>query len=210
MNTSAILQCFLDAAESMIGFRDELCRLDLILGDGDHGVTIARGYQAVVNQVSLAPGLSAEDFFFQISDCLMESMGGAIGPVYALLYESLALAHRERDEITVSSLGKGMMNAVREIGSACQVKQGEKTVYDALVPAALALSESQEASLAHALRAALVAAQTGRDATGAMPAQKGRARFSQDRSIGPLDPGACSFTLWLEALLNAVEKRMET
>ena len=58
MNTSAILQCFLDAAESMIGFRDELCRLDLILGDGDHGVTIARGYQAVVDQVSLAPGLS--------------------------------------------------------------------------------------------------------------------------------------------------------
>lgn len=199
------MQCVLDAANEMPKYTKELCLLDTKIGDGDHGVTIERGYRSISRE--LQPTDEAADFCKKYSQIVSDNMGGAIGPVYYYFWNSLSTAVKGSEVITAEVLAQGFEKAAAKIMTACSVKPGDKTVLDAIIPAAQAMAEHRHEPLAQALAAAVKAADQGREATLDMVAQKGRAKFLAEKSQGHYDAGAASFVLWLKELEKAIKAK---
>lgn len=196
--------CVLRAAAAMPGYRDELCRLDMGIGDGDHGVTVERGFSAVSELFSGDPGDGGQPFYQRLSDTLAASMGGAIGPIYGLFFAGIGAGLKDADRVDAKALAAAMLLATQKVMRVAKVNPGEKTIVDAMLPACEAMTSAEGLPLAEALRRACEAAEQGARRTVDMRAAKGRARFLKERSIGYRDAGASSFTLYLEALRDQV------
>jgi dihydroxyacetone kinase phosphoprotein-dependent L subunit len=202
------LKCIRIAAGNMAQYREMLCLLDTAVGDGDHGVTIARGYQKVVDQVPLTPDTAPAAFLESVGLTMSSSMGGAIGPVYGIFYSEIAKTFLDVSDLDTPLLAKGMRQAVEQIKQICQVNTRDKTVVDAMEPTVKALENAGTQPLLQTLTQAVQKAEEGRDNTADMVARKGRAKYNKERSVGQIDAGACSFACWLKELTNAVA-RME-
>jgi phosphoenolpyruvate---glycerone phosphotransferase subunit DhaL len=192
------------AAEVIDASRDELCRLDAVAGDGDHGVTMALAARAVRQAVAASPDASSSELVARLA-LAMGSVGGAIGPIYASALIAIAGTLRglpPGEPLTVAqalACGEAAETAITAIGGA---KPGDKTVLDAVNPAVAALrgASSAGAGLGEALDAAAIAARGGAESTAAMIASAGRASRLGERSRGLADPGASSFALIMGAL----------
>lgn len=196
--------CVLAAASAMPVHRDALCKLDMGIGDGDHGVTVERGFLAVQDLFQGDPGDGDRAFYQQMGDVLSTSMGGAIGPIYGLFFAGLGGALANAEEVDAKNLGDAMASAVQKVMRMARVKSGEKTIVDAMLPACEAMQAASDETLLSALVAACEAAESGAERTVSMQATKGRARFLWEKSVGYRDAGASSFVLYLEALRDAV------
>lgn len=133
-------------------------------------------------------------------------MGGAIGPIYDLFFQGIGAGLRQAETINARVLGEAMVLAAQKIMRIAKAQPGEKTILDAMQPASEALLAAVDLPLSDALRMACLAAERGAESTRDMLAVKGRARFLKEKSIGYRDAGASSFTLYLEALTDAVIK----
>lgn len=184
----ARVRAAIDAAcRALLEAEDELNRLDGVVGDGDCGSALARGAWAwLVHPVegSAARQLRA------LSDSARREVGGTSGPLYAagLLRASEALA-AGTDWPTAFRAG---VDAVAELGGA---SVGDRTMMDALVPAAHDASKG--------LVAATAAARHGAESTVEQTARRGRSSYLGDRVHGHPDPGAVAVTVWLEAMRDA-------
>lgn len=185
--------------------RAELSELDRLIGDGDHGENLDRGFTAVHGKLaSVSRPELVGDVLKIVATTLMSTVGGASGPLYgtAFLRAAKAAATPEVDaDGLVALLGAGLEGIVVR-GKATT---GEKTMVDAWAPAVAAAQATAVAggSSVAVLRAAARAARTGADATVPMQATKGRASYLGERSIGHLDPGAQSSALILAAAAQA-------
>jgi dihydroxyacetone kinase-like protein len=186
---------------------DYLTQLDAAIGDGDHGINMRRGFDAVGKALaaqgdSVAPGR----LLILAGKTLVSTVGGASGPLWgsALRRAGRALGDAPTfDGIALADALDAAVAAVVELGAAAP---GDKTMIDALVPACAALREALAggAALPVALTAAADAAAAGAEATVPMQARKGRASYLGERSIGHQDPGATSATIVVRALQRAV------
>ncbi|MFD6392613.1 dihydroxyacetone kinase subunit DhaL [Nocardia sp. NPDC060259] len=184
---------------------DELTALDAAIGDADHGSNMRRGTAAVVAALDDDPQPTAGAVLKQVGMVLVRSVGGASGPLYGTFFlrGATATGDGELDGPTFAAAFRAGLGGVVARGKA---ELGDKTMVDALVPAADALDEqvAAGADLAVALDAALAAATTGRDATIPLVARKGRASYLGERSVGHQDPGATSATLLVAAARQAL------
>lgn len=193
--------------EMMSGRTEELTHADQVIGDGDHGLAMERGFRAARETLAEEPapddvGLLLERF----GTAMLTSMGGASGPVYGSLFRRGAQplkGDRAFDARSLATFLEAGLIGVQERGRA---KVGDKTLVDALAAAAEAARASSEESLGHAFAAAAAAANEGKERTRGMRATMGRARSLGDRSIGHVDPGALSFALMMEAWSAAVDR----
>jgi ATP-dependent dihydroxyacetone kinase len=186
----------LEAAEPI------LTDLDSKAGDGDLGLSMTRGAEAIR---ALGPGAWADapTALTGIGDALRRAIGGSSGPFYAtaLLRAARTLPAMPTPGDWAKSFRAGV-EALAELGGA---KRGDRTMLDALLPAA----DAFEASLrrgegpAVALQAAAAAAEAGAAATAAMRPRLGRASYLGDRVIGIRDGGATAVAIWLRALSQA-------
>lgn len=158
--------------------RDELNALDAAVGDGDHGTTLERGLRRAVAAPS---GGRAKAF--------MRAAGGASGTLFGLV---LLEIERHLDEGV--DIAEGLGRAVARIRDLGEVREGDKSMIDALGPASDALSQGR------GLQAAVAAATAGREATREMAARRGRAQYVENGGRGRLDPGAVSSVMILETL----------
>lgn len=161
--------------------KDRLNALDAALGDGDHGATLLRG---LTRAAAAGDGARARAF--------MRASGGASGTLFGLVLHEIE-QHLEAG----ADLAAGLARAERRIRDLGQVTPGDKSMIDALSPAVAALKGGD-------LAAAVSAAETGRDATVAMTARRGRAQYVEAGGKGHIDPGAVSLTMML-ALLAELE-----
>lgn len=171
--------------------KDFLTELDMPIGDSDHGINLARGFQAVEAKL---PGLAGKDIgtvLKTVGMTLVSTVGGASGPLYgtAFMYAGGKMAGKM--EVNLDDFVVMMETAIDGIKKRGKATTGEQTMLDAMVPALEAIKA--EGTLA----AGLKAAEAGVEATKAMIATKGRASYLGERSIGHQDPGATSFTLML-------------
>jgi dihydroxyacetone kinase-like protein len=204
VTTPALKAYVTAAADAVEASKDDLCRLDAVAGDGDHGVTMALAARAVRQMLAAAPGVSGAELVTKLA-MAMGSVGGAIGPIYAsgLLAIAGSLRAMPPDEpLTVAQMlacAEAAETAITQLGRA---KPGDKTILDALDPAVSALREADAsgAGLDAALNAAAAAAREGAASTAAMIASVGRASRLGERSRGLADPGASSFALIMGAL----------
>jgi dihydroxyacetone kinase-like protein len=192
--------------ESLIEQRGYLTELDSAIGDGDHGTNIARGAAASSNKVDSERPEYVDDLFTLVGMTLVSSVGGASGPLYGTFFLRFAASAGHRQELTLQRLADALDAGVGGVVDRGKAELGDKTMYDAMEPAATAFRAAIEkgADAQAAARAAFEAAAAGRDATADLVARKGRASYLGDRSIGHVDPGAASTALMFEALAEAL------
>ncbi|MFB4313485.1 dihydroxyacetone kinase subunit DhaL [Actinomadura sp. 21ATH] len=192
------------AAELVAAAAERLTRLDAAIGDGDHGHNLDRGLAAAV--AALPADAPPGKTLIAAGRAVVSKTGGASGPLYGTALRRMGKAFGGAEEVDAALLGEGLraaLDGVRELG---QAAGGDKTMVDALVPAAAAYEEALAAGtdLAGCVRAAAGAAEKGAEETVPMQARKGRASYLGPRSAGHMDPGAASTALILRALADVV------
>lgn len=168
--------------------KDYLSQLDTPIGDGDHGGNMARGMAAVVAELESKEFESSQDLFKMVAMQLLSKVGGASGPLYGSAFMGMAKADQNLPLAEILSEGLAM---IQKRGKA---EVGEKTMVDMwspVVDAVKAGNLSQEV-IDQAL-----------EATKDIKATKGRASYVGERSVGHIDPGACSSSLLFKAMLEA-------
>ena len=175
----------------------ELTALDQAIGDGDHGLNMARGFDAVAASADEIAGLGFGAALQKAGMTLVMKVGGASGPLYGsgLMAMGKAAAERPVDAAAAAEMLAAGVEAVKARGKS---DAGAKTMLDVLVPVQAALAEGGAA-------AARAAADEGLEATRPMRATKGRAAFLGERSVGHLDPGARSSALLVHTVCDVVE-----
>ncbi len=184
---------------------DELTELDAAIGDADHGSNMRRGTAAVLDALSQSPPATAAETTRQTAMVLIRSVGGASGPLYGTFFLRFSAAIEETG-LGTAGFAKAFRAGLDGVVTRGKAEAGDKTMYDALAPAAATLDECAAAgtALAEALDRAIAAAQAGSDATVEMVARKGRASYLGPRSIGHRDPGAASAVLLVRAAREAL------
>jgi dihydroxyacetone kinase len=177
----------------------ELTRLDSQAGDGDLGISMARGAAAIR---ALPPGSFANpgEALRQLGECLRRAIGGSSGPFYASAL--LRAARRLGEAPGPSDWAEAFTLAVDAIGELGGARPGDRTMLDALHPAAEAFRSTLEAGQppTAAWEAALRAAEAGAESTSGMRPRLGRASYLGDRALGVPDAGAAAAVIWLRAL----------
>ncbi len=206
MRTTTIHVWMTTIAESVKDRRDYLTQLDAAIGDGDHGVNMDRGFEAVGKALagqdgSLPPG----KLLTVAGKTLVSTVGGASGPLWGTAFRRAGRALGDREELDGRDLVvalRAALDGVVELGAA---QPGDKTMVDALGPGIDALEGALDAGepLESALAAATAAAESGAKATIPLQARKGRASYLGERSVGHQDPGATSTALIVRALGSA-------
>ena len=207
VNAETVHRWLEGAAASLKENRDYLTQLDAAIGDADHGTNMDRGFTAVVTKLGAddaphAPG----PMLIAAGSTLVSTVGGASGPLWGTALRRAGRAIGSGDEFDGAQLAlalRAALDGVVELGAA---EEGDKTMVDSLSPAVHALDESLKsgASIAEALATAQAAGEEGMRATVPLLAQKGRASYLGERSIGHQDPGATSTALILAALAQSV------
>jgi dihydroxyacetone kinase-like protein len=188
-------------AKTVIAEADRLTTLDQAIGDGDHGLNMKRGFEAVLADLDGLSRKPLPDAIKAIGTHLVMKVGGASGPLYGTLF--LTLGKELPAEPTLADVAKAFASAFDAVKARGKSDLGQKTMLDVLGPVRDALSNaSADPQLGDRLkRVATEAAET----TVNMKAIRGRASFLGDRSIGHMDPGACSSALMIAAIVDFLE-----
>ena len=183
--------------------RDELTALDRAIGDGDHGLNMARGFEAIAAIADELAGLPFGKALEKAGMTLVMKVGGASGPLYGSLLMAMGRAAGDGpgSGAEAAAMLRAGVDAVRRRGKSTT---GEKTMLDVLVPV---LEAAEAGDGADAIASVRSAAEAGLAATRDMVATRGRASFLGERSAGHLDPGAKSSALLVEAVLEVIEGR---
>jgi dihydroxyacetone kinase-like protein len=206
VDVGALAAWIRDFARLVAVNKDLLTHLDSAIGDADHGINMDRGMSAVVAALDGEPPASAAALLKLAGMKLVSTVGGASGPLYGTFFLRMATAAGDVAALDADGFAKALRAGLEGVVARGKAEAGDKTMYDALAPSVEALDAELAggASLAAALRAALAAAETGRDATIPMLARKGRASYLGERSVGHQDPGATSVTLLVAAAVSTL------
>jgi dihydroxyacetone kinase-like protein len=184
-------------ADTVIAHADELTTLDQAIGDGDHGINMKRGFEAVLADLDKIAVQPLPKALHALGMTLVMKVGGASGPLYGTLFMQLGKSLPEQP--TLADLTAAVAAAVEAVKARGKSDVGSKTLLDVLAPVLAALREGGD--LLHRLPEVADAAA---DATIPMRAVRGRASFLGDRSIGHIDPGARSSALLVRAVCEAL------
>jgi dihydroxyacetone kinase-like protein len=201
MDATTITTWMNEVAGAVRAERDYLIQLDAAIGDGDHGINMTRGFDAVVQTLAQEEDGTPGKLLTVAGKTLVSKVGGASGPL-CRAGRSLGDAPTFDAMGLVDALDAALASIV-DLGAAVP---GDKTMVDALQPALTALRREVTAgtALPVAMRIAAEAAEAGMRATIPMQARKGRASYLGERSVGHQDPGATSSALMIRALERTV------
>ncbi len=185
---------------------DELNRLDSALGDGDHGTSLSVAFADAAEKIRALERPAPSDILRVTGQSLMNRMGGASGALYGTLFMRASGAVRDKPVLTHDDLKAMWYAAVEGVKQRGKAQPGDKTMIDALQPAAEAFGA--ERSVAESFERAAAAAETGAEKTKGMIAKHGRAKFAHERSLGHMDAGARSITVMFKAM-NACWKESQ-
>lgn len=182
--------------------KDYLTQLDNEIGDGDHGINLARGFEAVEKKLPSLAGGDIGALLKGVGMQLVSTVGGASGPLYGTAFMKAGMACKGLTELDGPAFVKAMEAAVDGIKMRGKATEGEKTMLDALCPALKVMQDEVAAgkSLKEALQDAAAAAEKGVEYTKTIIATKGRASYLGERSLGHQDPGATSSLYLLQVL----------
>ncbi len=172
---------------------EELTGLDQAIGDGDHGINMKRGFDAVAAEAAALSSRSWPEFFKGIGTILVMKVGGASGPLFGTLF--LTLGKNLPENPVQADFVAAFRAAILAVQARGKAELGHKTMLDVLIPVVAALEAGASDAAALTAEAHSACAKT-RD----LRAIRGRASFLGERSIGHIDPGARSAALLIEAI----------
>lgn len=180
------------------------CELDSAAGDGDFGMSLAKGFKVIKSEWD---NLNKDDFSLFLKECSMiitEHCGGASGPIWGAAFRSASKTAAGLEEFGVSELTGMLQGAVDGIQKRGGAKLGDKTLLDALIPATASLKQSAEAGedLMDAMRRSAQKAVEGAERTKNIVAVKGRASYLGERSLQHPDAGATAIGIIFTAIVD--------
>jgi len=212
ITTQGMIDIIAKMSDIIIANEVPFCELDSAAGDGDFGMSIAKGFRQLKKEWAELETDNIGAFLKSCSMIIMEYCGGASGPIWGSAFRAGAKAAGDAEEIGVDGLAEIMQAAVvgiqktgeRSFGRGAVV--GDKTLIDALVPAADSLSASAKAgeALLPAMKKSAEAAVAGAEATKLIAARMGRAGTVGERSIGYPDAGAHGLGVIFTEIVNSL------
>lgn len=185
-------------ADTIAAHAEELTALDQAIGDGDHGLNMKRGFEAVRADLPALADKPLPEALKAIGTKLVMTVGGASGPLFGTLF--MALGKELPPEPDRVSLAAALARAIEVVAARGKSQAGQKTMLDVLFPLQAAVAAgTSPAGIADAADAAA-------EATRPIRAIRGRASFLGDRSIGHVDAGARSTALITRAVVETLEK----
>lgn len=182
-----------------------LGEVDGLIGDGDHGMNMNKGFTLFENR------FKEKEFTFteglnELGNILFSEIGGSMGPIYGTILMDASEAGNGLEEITVSDLGNMLAEGLKGLQEIVEAQVGDKTLVDALAPAVGSLKASAEAGDDYkaALEKMKGAAEAGKESTKDMIAKFGRSSRLGERSRGVLDAGAASCCIILTAMADGI------
>ncbi|WP_109476853.1 dihydroxyacetone kinase subunit DhaL [Paraburkholderia sp. C35] len=203
LTTTDIARLFRELASTIAGARDELCRLDGVIGDADHGIAMEQGFTAASKAIEALPEESTlADQLNAAAKGFLNAVGASSGPLYATAFMRAAKVAGARHAVPLNE-APGLIVAMAEgIRSRGKAEVGEKTMVDVWAPAAEAAGQGMAdgLSLAGIMARTQAAATAGAESTRLMVATKGRSSRLGSRSVGHMDPGAASAAIVLNVI----------
>lgn len=202
-DAAALRRYLVRAAATLERHRPLLDRLDASLGDGDHGENMVVGFSSVVRSLEAKPGEPVGELLRQIGHTLVAHVGGASGPLYGTVFIEAGFTLAGVDSVDGPALADALEAGVRGLARRGRCTLGDKTILDALHPAAQAVRTAVDEGLpiGEALPRAALAARDGMRATIPLVARRGLALRLGERSRGHRDPGATSCFLLVRAMV---------
>ena len=192
--------------------RDFLSEIDGLIGDGDHGVNMSKGFTGCGTRLD-AMGEQAKALpaaFEQLSKALMEDIGGSMGPLYGQFFLGFVNTLEPYEKMDAALFADALAAAVANVQGMGNAQVGDKTLIDSMVPARDAFRAALEsgADFAACLAAMSEAAEKGKDSTKNLQARIGRSARLGPRSIGVLDAGATSCCLILQSIGKSLTRQL--
>ncbi len=195
---------FIYVSKKMVDSKDALTQADKAIGDGDHGIGMARGFEAVGQKLETQSFTSVGELFKSIGMTLMTSIGGAAGAVFGTFFRGAGKNTGDRSELDSQALCLALRDGLQAVKDRGKAKPGDKTMVDALEPAAVKAEELDGAPLDQVLTEITEAACLGMEKTKEMVAAMGKAKPLGERSLGHADPGSLSTYLIFKYMLEFV------
>jgi dihydroxyacetone kinase-like protein len=201
LSPDAVKSMLVAVADRIIASEPLLSEADRNLGDGDHGLGMQRGFTAVKEKMLAAnPADGIDKLFSAAGMAMISSMGGASGALFGTLFRDGGKALAGRAELDAAGYAVFLRAACDGVMARGKAKPGDKTMVDALQPAAEKAKEVAGLPLPEAMNAVAAAGEAGRDASMSMVATLGRAKALGAASIGHPDAGACSVAIILRTM----------
>ncbi|MCH8217885.1 MAG: dihydroxyacetone kinase subunit L [Planctomycetes bacterium] len=186
-----------------------LSDIDGLIGDGDHGVNMNKGFTLCEEALKETPG-DLSHGLKTLAQILITQIGGSLGPLYGMFFRGMAKASKDLETLDAAGFAKMLVAAKEKVLTVSDAQRGDKTLLDTLLPAEEAFRSAQDAgeSFAECLTKMSEASETGRDSTKDMIAKVGRSSRLGERSRGVLDAGATSCCLLLQAFAEALREKL--
>ena len=206
MDTKKILAIIKAIAKKIEAQKDFLTELDNEIGDGDHGINLARGFKAVEEKLPTFADKDIGAILKGVGTALVSTVGGASGPLYGTAFMKAGNVCKGKMEITDADFVAALDAAINGVKMRGKAVEGEKTMLDALCPAYKAIKVGIDGgkNLIDALADGVDAAAKGVEYTKTIIATKGRASYLKERSLGHQDPGATSSLFMLQTTLEVL------
>ena len=185
-------------SDEIIANKDYLTDLDRSIGDADHGNNMAKGFKFTKEALE-------DDFddyknlFNKVATTLLSKIGGASGPLYGSFFMKFAASLKDIDDFGRDEFNKAFKAGVEGVKQRGKAEVGDKTMVDVLSPVSDALNEGR--SLDEVIKVAEEAMNKTKD----IKANKGRASYVGERSIGHIDPGAASSYILIKETLGGID-----
>ncbi len=183
-------------ADVIIENKQYLSDIDGLIGDGDHGVNMAKGFNLAKERIlKHSSALSFSQASEMVADALCDDIGGSMGPIYGTLFS--ALSEKLPDSVDINQIYEAFFYAQEELMDISDARLGDKTLMDTLIVAIKSMHEALQTNLKdeEVLEQLRIGAKKGWESTEQLTAKYGRAARLGERSIGVLDAGATS--CWL-------------
>jgi dihydroxyacetone kinase-like protein len=199
-------EMFRYVAREMIASQDQLTNADRAIGDGDHGVGMSRGFEAVLSMLDDEGSLDLEELFGKIGMSLITSVGGAAGIIFGTWFIGGGKGLTGKKVFNAESLVIFLQEGLRAVQERGKAKGGDKTMVDVMIPASMAARECFDKPLLIIFEQVVQAAQGGMENTRLMVASVGKAKTLGERSLGYADPGAISASLILDYMCEYIKE----
>lgn len=189
-------------AETAIANEQYFCELDSVVGDGDFGYSLARGFEKLLDQWDELDRSNPATFLQKVAMVVTSRVGGTSGPIWGTGFLRASMVARKADEITGATVVDMLRGAAEGIMARGGASLGEKTLLDALVPMTDTLAAKLDDGLpiGELLDATAASAREAAEATKDMQAMRGRASYTGERSIGSVDAGATAIGVLATAI----------
>lgn len=200
------------ACVAVIDVKFYLNELDGELGDGDTGTTLARGAEALLNDLNCEKLKvdNPQEMLLNISECLMTSMGGTSGAIFSIFFQCVSKAFVDNNCNSVENWIKGITLGINGIMHHGKSNVGDRTLLDSLHAGLTEMKENAKKDLRHVLEAFAEGCEKGSEATKAMKPKSGRSSYSlSDKSDDfefssqKPDPGAFAVFVLARAISKA-------